>query len=136
MNPFFKATRHSWRQAHPSAVSDIIDVSTLVPNLLRKEAAKHIEHIDTLDPISEVIVWSDCGPHYKSYDHCAGWIGEWVEASPNRTIRLCFFGETHGKGQVDGLFGKVEGWPIYCFKTYGYRIAAIDAMEETFRSYA
>ena len=47
-----------------------------------------------------------------------------------------FFGETHGKGQVDGLFGKVEGWPIYCFKTYGYRIAAIDAMEETFRSYA
>jgi len=76
MNPFFKATRHSWRQAHPSAVSDIIDVSTLVPNLLRKEAAKHIEHIDTLDPISEVIVWSDCGPNSKSHDHCAGWIGE------------------------------------------------------------
>ena len=118
---------------HILVLSSIIEHSTLVSNLLYKEVAKHI---DNFDAISEVIAWSDCGPHYKSYDHCAGWIGEWVEASPNRTIRLCFFGEKHGKGQVDGLFGEVEGWLRDYLKTPGRRIAAIDEMEQVLRSYA
>ena len=59
-----------------------------------------------------------------------------MEASPNRTIRLCFFGEKHGKGQVDGLFGEVEGWLRDYLKTPGRRIAAIDEMEQVLRSYA
>ena len=69
-------------------LSSIIEHSTLVSNLLYKEATKQIEDFDS---VTEIIAWSDCGPHYKSYDHCAGWTGDFVEAPPNRTVLLCFF---------------------------------------------
>ena len=52
------------------------------------------------------------------------------------TVRLCFFGEKHGKGQVDGLFGQIEGWLRDFLKKAGSRIATIDEMEKVLRTYA
>ena len=118
---------------HVIVLSSIIEHSTLVSNLLYKEATKQIEDFDS---VTEIIAWSDCGPHYKSYDHCAGWTGDFVEAPPNRTVLLCVFGEKHGKGQVDGLFGEVEGWLGDFLKKKGSRIATVDEMEKVLHSCA
>ena len=118
---------------HIIVLSSIIEHTVLVSNLLYAEVAKHIPD---LAGVSEVLVWSDCGPHYKGYDHVAGWIGEWVEASVPRKVRLSYFGEKHGKGQVDGLFGQIEGWLKDYFKTPKRRIATIDEMETVLRSAA
>lgn len=114
-------------------LSSIIEHSTLVSNLLYKEIAQHIPDFQA---VSEIIAWSDCGPHYKSYDHCGAWVGDWVEAPPQRKVRLCFFGEKHGKGQVDGLFGEVEGWLSDFLKKPGNRITTVDDMEQVLCSCA
>eukprot|EP00435_Cladocopium_sp_Y103_P063982 s508_g25.t1 len=114
-------------------LSSIIEHSALVSNLLYLEAAKQIAN---LTGVSKILVWSDCGPHYKGYDHVAGWIGNWVEAVPPRSVKLSFFAEKHGKGQVDGLFGQVEGWLKNYLKKPGRQISTIDDMESVLRSEA
>ena len=129
----FRKVGGNLRIKHVIVLSSIIEHSTLVSNLLYKEATKQIEDFDS---VTEIIAWSDCGPHYKSYDHCAGWTGDFVEAPPNRSVLLCYFGEKHGKGQVDGLFGEVEGWLSDFLKKKGSRIATVDEMEKVLHSYA
>ena len=47
-----------------------------------------------------------------------------------------FFGEKHGKGQVDGLFGAIEGWLANYLKKPGSRIASIGEMESVLRAEA
>ena len=91
---------------HVIVLSSIIEHSTLVSNLLYKEATKQIEDFDS---VTEIIAWSDCGPHYKSYDHCAGWTGDFVEAPPNRTVLLCFLEKSMGRGR---LMVFLEKWKI------------------------
>lgn len=108
-------------------LSSIIEHSCLVSNLLYEEVSKHI---DDFQEVSEILVWSDCGPHYKAYDHVAGWIGNFVEAPQPRSVRLQYFAEKHGKGQVDGLFAQVEAWIASFLKTPGSCIASIDEMEK------
>ena len=46
----------------------------------------------------------------QCYDHIAGWLGDLVTASTPKSVRFSYSGEKHGKGQVDGLFGQMEGW--------------------------
>ena len=118
---------------HVIVLSSIIERSSLVSNLLYQEAAKHIGNFAT---VNEILVWADCGPHYKSYEHVAGWLGDWVESSTPRKVRLSYFGEKHGKGQVDGLFGRIEGWLKNYLKKPGSRIASIDEMESVLRAEA
>ncbi|CAJ1447063.1 unnamed protein product [Effrenium voratum] len=118
---------------HIVILSSIIEHSSLVSNLLCLEAAKHF---DAWEKVKEVLAWSDCGPHYKSYDHIAGWLADWVEASPPRSVRLSFFGEKHGKGQVDGLFGVIEGWLKNFLKKPGSRIATPEELEAVLRAEA
>ena len=64
--------------------SSIIDHSALVSNLFYQEAARHI---GGFAGITNILVWSDCGPRYKSYDYVAGWLGDWVESATPHTVR-------------------------------------------------
>ena len=51
-------------------------------------------------------------------------------------MHLSFFGEKHGKGQVDGLFGQIEGWIKKYLQKPGSRIATLDEMEQVLRDEA
>ena len=90
--------QHSAPEAlHSLVLSSTIACSTLVSNLLYKEIA---ERVDGFEQITAALAWRDCGPHYKSYDHIAAWVGEWVEAAPGRCVRLNYSVERPGSRVV------------------------------------
>ncbi|CAJ1349951.1 unnamed protein product [Effrenium voratum] len=117
---------------HFIVLSSVIEHSALVSNLLYGEVLRHLD----LREVQEVLAWTDCGPHFKCYEHVAGWLGAVVESDVPKRVRLCFHGEKPGKGQVDGLFGQIEGWVSNFLATPDRRIADIDEMEQVLKSAA
>ncbi len=78
-------------------------------------AAEIIDHCHTYfedpDNVREYNLWSDCGPHFRSYE----FIGEmhnrlWESRDKTQAIRVNYFAEKHGKGLVDGIFAVYRGW--------------------------
>ena len=58
--------------------------------------------------IKKVTFWSDCGPHFRAYEHLAYIQKSWwptLEA----VLLVCFFAEKLGKGLVDAFFAIVKG---------------------------
>ncbi|CAE7251830.1 unnamed protein product [Symbiodinium sp. CCMP2592] len=110
----FQKAGDQLRTKHVIVISSIIEHTVLVSNLLYAEVAKHIDNL----------------PDWR------GWIGDWVESQTPRKVRLSFFGEKHGKGQVDGLFSRIEGWIQHHLKRPGRRISNIDEMEQVLKNEA
>ena len=89
-------------------VSAELDHTALRTGQVVDELKKHVERIRDVKRIS---VWMDCGPHFRAYEHLAYWQREWFTSDGFRgEVVLNWFVEKHGKGLVDGLFGRVRGW--------------------------
>ena len=68
-------------------------------------------------------LWGDCGPHFRAKAFVY-WIQKLlldglkvITGNDSLVIELSFFAEHHGKGVVDGHFGKLSQWVSACCKT-------------------
>ena len=82
--------------------------------------------------LKRLYVWMDCGPHYRSYEHMACWAKTWF-VNLGCEIILQFFIQKHGKGLVDGLFGRVRAWIRDYLMTTKKRIIEVDDLMAVLR---
>eukprot|EP00435_Cladocopium_sp_Y103_P038043 s2336_g10.t1 len=88
-------------------VSDVIEHTALA-------AALQLELLKSQLPMNQVAhchLWMDQGPHFKTLDLCA-YVGMQCASKETANIPtiLSWFGEKHGKGECDGLFGCCSRW--------------------------
>jgi hypothetical protein len=105
------------RRLYLTYLSDALEHDSLIASLLLNDAVTFLP-----DAIQRVTLWSDCGPHYRSYQFVY-WA---LVALPRKLhrkyehpveVRLNFFCEQHGKGPNDAHFAVVKGWiHQYCFR--------------------
>ena len=91
---------------HLAMVSDVIDTDA-------KCAAMFLEHakawIEDIGGVKHISMWSDCGPHFRAYEHMGYCFKSWYVPFAC-SLRIALFAEKHGKGLVDALFAMVRGW--------------------------
>ena len=56
-----------------------------------------------------LVVWSDCGAHFRTYTLLYFLLVQVVQ-SHGLQVHINFCGEHHGKGAVDGFFGRLDGF--------------------------
>lgn len=100
----FLARNHWFR--YIALVSIVLDHTSTVSGMMLDQIKGYLEKPKAL---KRLYVWMDCGPHYCSYEHLASWSETWFVDLRCENI-LQFFIEKHGKGLVDGLFGRARSW--------------------------
>ncbi len=64
-----------------------------------------------MDKIACCHFWMDCGGHFRTLDMCSYVATEWASSSSAYIpCTLSWFGEEHGKGEVDGFFSCAYRW--------------------------
>ena len=87
-------------------LSEIIDHTSLVTGEYFREAMQFLSPPGSFE---RLLLWHDCGGHFRSYEHIAFLIREVFQKHKCPT-QVNFFCEKHGKGLIDGIFGRVQGW--------------------------
>ena len=106
----------------------IVSVSNALDHtaLMSGEMLNHVKpYIEGLQKLKSIYVWIDCGPHFRCYEHLGYWQQEWF-AKLSCEMVLNFFVEKHGKGLVDGFFGRVREWIKEYLITTSNRIIEVD----------
>ena len=80
-------------------ISSIIENTGLMTCMLLDDVKAKIPGFSE----KKVTLWSDVGPHFRSYDVLAHLSKAWYP-SMNGNMRICYFCEKHGKGEIDGMF--------------------------------
>jgi hypothetical protein len=95
------------------AISGVLDSDSSVSCLLLKRVvqklAQHSETSAAVQRVETLMLWSDCGQHFRSqvFIHTALWESfSWLQKL-NR-VAVNFFAEKHGKGECDQHFSVVE----------------------------
>ena len=101
-------TRSSGRmhQQNILYISSIIENSALMTSVLLDDLKSKIPGFGTAQ---KVTIWSDVGPHFRCYDVLAHLTGAWRPTMAGR-LRVCWFTEKHGKGEVDAMFSHMGMW--------------------------
>ena len=60
------------------------------------------------DKISTIHLWSDCGPHFRSYENLGHHYRMALDLQTK--VGVHYFAEKHGKGDVDTFFSQVMQW--------------------------
>lgn len=94
------------QQKNIVCLTDIIEHTSLATAEFFRDI---LEHVGPKGSLKHISFWHDCGGHFRSYSHVAFLIAE-VFKEYKCSIRICFFGEKHGKGEVDRIFAHVQGW--------------------------
>jgi hypothetical protein len=86
-----------------------------------------VEELKKLD-YKYVNVFTDCGPHFRSNEfiHCA----KILPVKFDMNITANFFGEHHGKSEVDGMFGKLG--VVFKSIDYNCEIQNVHELKEAF----
>ena len=110
-------------------VSDIIDSDTKAAAMFLVHSRQWVENIDSVKHIS---MWSDCGPHFRAFDHIGYCFKSWYVPF-HCDMRIAFFGEKHGKGLVDALFAQVRAWIRLSILKPGVVLKHIDGLVTALR---
>ena len=87
-----------------------------------------------MDKIASCHFWMDCGGHFRTLDMCSYVATEWASSSSaNIPCTLSWFGEKHGKGEVDGLFSCANRWIQSKIRNPGAEIASVADVVATLR---
>ena len=87
-------------------ISEIIENTGLMSCMLFN---KIIELFPAIKSCQRVTLWSDVGPHFRAYSVLAHLQREIFPVLAG-TLRVCYYGEKHGKGLIDSMFGIFESW--------------------------
>ena len=60
------------------------------------------------DQISTIHLWSDCGPHFRSYENLGHHYRMALDLQKN--VEVNYFAEKHGKGDVDSFSSHFMQW--------------------------
>jgi hypothetical protein len=100
------------------AVSGVLDSDSSVSSLLLKMVVQKLaQHTDTraaLQEVESVMLWSDCGQHFRSqvFVRTALWESfSWLKKVTRVTV--IFFAEKHGKGECDQHFSVLERYKVH-----------------------
>ena len=89
-------------------VSQILDHTALHASEALKDVIQRL--MPDLTGIEHIMVWTDCGPHYRAYAFLATAVPLLAQSDRWSSISFNFFGEHHGKGRNDGQFGLQRKW--------------------------
>lgn len=105
----------------------LTDVQDHSAHLVRVFLSKLLEQMPS--ETQTLQVWCDCGPHFRTYVLAYFLLVEIVQAK-GIVVCLNFAAEHHGKGQVDGLFGRLDG-----FMKAKARTHVISSLDDLGRAY-
>ena len=120
----FRRVGSKIKQTNFVVLTDVIDHSALMAGKLLDMVKQEIPDVQNA---KRVIVWCDCGPHFRAYEHLAYWTRKWFHAL-EVTVCINYFVEKHGKGLVDAMFGMVEGFINAYLRAPKRRIETFDQM--------
>ena len=63
-----------------------------------------------LKPYSTAVLWADVGPHFRCGRMIGFWLAHVLREFRFQATQLIFFPEHHGKGIIDGHFGRMRMW--------------------------
>jgi hypothetical protein len=62
-----------------------------------------------VEDVEEIILWTDCGRHHRSYELFV-WATVLTVTAWRCPVVLSYYRGYHGKGRVDGWFGLLDSW--------------------------
>eukprot|EP00435_Cladocopium_sp_Y103_P020817 s456_g5.t1 len=94
------------KQKNVLYISSIIENSALMTSVLLDHVRNSIDDFNTA---SCVTCWADCGPHFRCYQVLGHLAKNWFPSMAGR-LRVNFFAEKHGKGEIDSMFAHMGRW--------------------------
>ena len=89
-------------------LSDILDHSCTYTQAGFEQVLKEVGPIDDYECLQG---WSDIGKHYRATQHLSYWLYTLPKQLQKKT-GLDFLEAEHGKGVLDGLFGRMRMWTL------------------------
>ncbi len=105
-------------------VSDILDHTSIFAKVLLKEVTKQL---GSLAGLSKVWLFSDCGSHFRAYEHVGNVYDVFCCEHRLQTF-LCFFCEKHGKGHVDSTFARFKMWYQAALQKPGTQLCTVSEL--------
>ena len=95
------------RQQNIFYISSIIENTGLMTSELLSDV---LARMPALQQAKRIIFWSDVGLHFRSYNVVAYIAQRWFRPLQCEVLRICWFCERHGKGEVDSMFSHFGSW--------------------------
>ena len=70
-----------------------------------------------LEPYTRAVLWADVGPHFRCSRLVGFWLSYVLRSLKLKATDLFFFPEHHGKGIIDGHFGRMRMWLLTLAKS-------------------